>query len=155
MSLFGQLDAANIPSDPYFIEKGEYECEVVKAEYSKNRDGERQLHIVYKITDNFSEYEGKQAHQYFVLVDSEMTQEKFDLLPADEKKKIRGRNSAIKRTLCGVEGRDNQKGLEIDPEELNDPNWNPEVLVGKQCMVTISNFGDHNTGVNVKWVNAL
>lgn len=155
MSLFGQLDAENIPSNPFFIEKGEYSTEVTKAEYTTNKDGERVLHIVYTIEDEYSDYDKKQAHQRFTLVPAEMTAEMFELLPADEKKTIRARNSAIKRTLCGAEGNKNMRGLEIEANDLNDPAWDPKVLVGKKATVAIDNWGENKTGVKIQWVNAI
>jgi hypothetical protein len=153
MSIFGQLDAANIPANPYWIEEGEYPAQVTKAYYKTKPDGDRQLIIVYTINDENSQFNGKPATQFFNLVAEDMTAEKFELLPADEKQRIHNTNAAIKRTLCGNPANTSQRGLGVDQEELNDDSWQPESLVNKNVIIGISNFGKENQGVNVRWVN--
>jgi len=153
MSIFGQLDAANIPTNPFWVEKGDYSAEVTKAQYKTNRDGNKQLFLEYTITSEDSQFLDSKVVQYFTLVDPEMTQESFGLLPADEQKSIRRTMSALKRTLCGNDSNPAQKGLGVNPNDLNDANWNPEVLVGTKVDIGISNYGATNEGVNVRWVN--
>jgi hypothetical protein len=153
MSIFGQLDAASIPTNPFFVEKGEYQAEVTKALYKENRDQQKQLHIEYTITDESSAFFQSRVPQYFNLVDPSMTQEMFELLPPDEKKKIRGHLSNLKRTLCGNDGNDKQKGLGVVPDDLNDANWDPAVLVGTKVILAVNNYGKDDQGVAVRWVN--
>lgn len=153
MSIFGKLDAATIPTNPFFIEAGEYEGEVTKGAYKKNRDGQRQLFIEYTITDESSAYDGKTVTDFFTLVDEDMTLEMLELLPADEKAKIRKNISALKRRLCGNSGNSSQAGLGVEENELNDPDWDPASLVGTKVNLAISNWGANNEGVNLKWVN--
>lgn len=153
MSLFGKLDAANIPTNPFWVEKGEYSAEVTKAHYKNNRDGQRQLVIEYTITDEDSQFLDSKVYHYFTLVDPNMTQESFALLPSEEQKSIRRTLSALKRTLCGNEGNSSQKGLGVSPDDLNDEEWNPETLVGTKVNLGVSNYGANNEGVNVRWVN--
>lgn len=153
MGIFGKLDAENVSTNPFFIEAGEYEAEVTKAEYKTNRDNNKQLHIEYTITDETSQFNGAKAVQYFTLPPDDMTNESMALLPVDEQKSIRRTMSAIKRTLCGNSGNVNQKGLGVPADDLNDENWKPEVVVGTKVNLAISNFGANNEGVNIKWVN--
>lgn len=153
MGLFGKLDAANIPSNPFFIEKGDYSATVTKALFKANREGARQLVIEYTIDDEDSEYLDKKASQYFTLPDADMTPEAFELLPSEEKKRIRATLSSMKRTLCGNDASSTQNGLGVDPDDLNDENWNPEVLLGTKVNIGIGNYGANNEGVNVRWVN--
>lgn len=153
MSIFGKLDAANIPTNPFFVEKGDYPAEVSDAKYQTNRDEVRQLKIEYTITDDTSEYDGKKVSHFFNLVDPEMTTEMFELLPADEKKKLRMNMANLKRTLCGNDGNDNHKGLGVSPDDLNEEGWNPQVVIGTKVTIGISNYGANNEGVNIKWVN--
>jgi hypothetical protein len=61
--------------------------------------------------------------------------------------------SAIKRTLCGNDGNDKQKGLGVDPDDLNDEKWDPATLVGTKVILAVNNYGPTNEGVAVKWVN--
>lgn len=153
MSIFGMLDSANIPTNPYFIEKGEYEAEVTEAKFGQKNDGTRQLQIKFTITDESSEYFDKSITKYFDLVDPEMTEEQFAMLPADEKKRIMSNMSALKRTLCGNDARKDQPGLGVDPDDLDSENWNPETLVGTKVVMGISNGGQKNEYTNWKWAN--
>jgi len=151
MSIFGQLDAETIHSNPFFIEKGEYTAEVTKAYFKEAADKPRQLVIEYTVTNEDSQYVDQKAYHYFTLVASDMTAEKFALLPADEQKNIRRSNSALKRTLCGDDGNSSKNGLGVSADDLNDKDWNPETLVGTKIDMGIGNYG--SDGVNVRWVN--
>lgn len=151
MSIFGQLDAATIKTNPFFIEAGEYDAEVTKAYFKNDRNGNKQLVIEYTINNEDSEYLDKKASQYFTLPDPNLTAETFALLPADEKKKIQGTLSSMKRTLCGNSANARQKGLGVNPDDLNDPEWDPAVLMGIKVNLSISNYGEE--GVNIRWVN--
>lgn len=153
MSIFGKLDAQNIPTNPFFVEKGEYSGEVTKAEFRNLKDGGRRLYLEYTINDENSQYFDSKAPHFFDLVDSEMTEEAFTLLPAEEQKKIRRNLSNLKRTLCGNDANEKQKGLGVNPDDLNDPNWDPAILLGTKINFAIVNYGPTNEGVAVRWVN--
>ncbi len=153
MSIFGKLDAQSIPSNPYFIEKGDYDAEVTKGEFRTKQDGTRQLFIEYTITEENSAYLDSRASQFFNLPDPELTQEAFNMMPADDQKKLRQQISAMKRTLCGNDANPSQKGLGVDADDLNDESWDPGSLVGTKVRIGISNYGATNEGVNVRWVN--
>ncbi len=154
MSIFGKLDAANIKTNPLFIEQGEYPAEVTKAEFrTRESDGTRQLYFQYTITDENSKFNNKKASQFFNLVDPDMTAEMLAELPTEEQEKIEKTNSALKRTLFGTNGFANQHGLGVTEEELNDPEWTPEPLIGTRIILTIGNFGTE--GVNIRNVNKI
>lgn len=158
MSLFGKLDAANIPSNPYYIEQGEYPAQVSNAGYKTRQTtngAERQIFIEYVITDETSQFLDQKATQFFTLVDPEMTEEQFALLPKDDQAKIRRNNSALKKTLCGNEANRAQPGLGVPIEDLNDENWDPKILVGIDVNIGIRNWGENNQGVNIAWVNKV
>lgn len=157
MSIFGQLDAATIPTNPYWVEKGEYSAQVTKAEYriNKKKEGQRQLFIEYTIDDEDSQFMDSKVGQYFDLVDESMTQEAFSLLPSEEQAKLRKNMSALKRTLCGNETNSSQKGLGISVDDLNSKDWDPAVLVGTKVRIGVSNYGSNNEGVNVRWANLI
>lgn len=150
MSIFGKLDAAKIPASPYFIEAGEYTAEVNKAEYRNNRDGDRQLFIEYGINDEESLFHNKRVGTFFTLVDPDMTEAEFALLPASEQAAIHRNITNLKRALCGY---GNNKGLGVTVEDLNDDNWDPAILKGLKVNLAVSNYGADNQGVNVKWAN--
>ncbi len=154
MSIFGQLDAANIKTNPLYIEAGEYEAEVTKAEFRKRAsDDARQIYFQYTITAEESKYKGKKASQFFTLVSADMTAEMLAELPVEEQEKIEKSNAALKRTLSGTAGFSNQKGLGVTEEDLNNPEWTPEHLIGTKIILTISNYSTE--GVNVRSVNII
>jgi hypothetical protein len=153
MSIFGKLDAAAIPTNPFFVKAGEYYGTVIEAKYKTTAEGQKQLYIQYEITDEDSEYFGSKPSHFFNLVDENMTSEMFELLPAEEKKKIRLAMASVKKTLCGNDGNDKHKGLGVDINDLNDENWNPNVLVGTKVLFAIKNGGSQNEYVNIQWVN--
>jgi len=152
MGIFGKMDAETIPTNPFFVEEGEYTAEITKAAFKESARG-RQLNIVYIIRYEGSAFNGSPITQFFNLVDSTMDEVSFSLLPADEQKKIRQTNSALKRTLCGTDGRDNQPGLGVSADDLNDENWNPEVLVGLKVDIAVYNYGPNKDQVGVRFVN--
>lgn len=152
MSIFGKLDAANIPTNPFFIKQGEYGAEVTEAQFKTNRDQQRQIYIQYTISDE-GPYKGMKANQYFNLVDENMTDEMFDLLPADEQKTIRRNNANLKKTLCGSDGNDKQPGLGVSIDDINSADWDPKSLVGTPVNLAIGNYGDNKVQVN--WVNII
>lgn len=153
MSIFGKLDAANIPTNPFWVEAGEYEAEVTEAKYQVNKKEKdtRQLVIKYTIDEDESEFNGYQVAQFFNLVDPEMTVEDLELLPLEDRKAIRRNNAALKKTLCG--NNQGQKGLGVDSNDLNDSDWDPGVLVGLKVNIGVRNYGSTNEGVSVQWVS--
>ncbi len=151
MSIFGQLDAAKIPTNPFYIPAGTYNGEVTEAEYREKKDGSRYIFIEYTITDEDKGVKGKKVQSRFDVVDPSMTQEQFDMMPPDDKEKFRQKMINLKKTLCGQEGFERQKGLGQTPDDLNDPDWNPNVLKGLIVVFGIRNFG--TDGVKVQWVN--
>ena len=153
MSLFGKLDAASINTNPYWVEKGEYSAEVTKAEFKQNRDGDRQLSIVYTITDEDSQFNGSKVNQFYTLPSEDMTEEDMTRLPAEDQRKLRLTFASMKRTLCGSDNNSSQRGLGVPVEDLNDPGWNPSVLVGTKVDLSVRNYGANNEGVSVNWVN--
>jgi hypothetical protein len=155
MSIFGKIDAEQVTTNPFFIEKGEYQAEVTKSYIKTNRDDVRQLLITFTIANVDSEFYEKTATRFFDLPDKDMTEEALALLPADEKKKIKNNMSAIKQMLCGRDGYANQPGLGVDPNDLNDESWNPEVLMGTKVDLAISNYGPNNQGVQIRWANVI
>jgi hypothetical protein len=150
MSIFGKLDAANIPTNPFWVGAGEYTAEVTDAKYKVNRDDEKQLVIEYTIDDETSEFVDSRVAQFFTLINPDMTKEDLELLPPEEKKNIRRSIAALKRTLCGT---DKNQGLGIEPDDLNDPEWDPAVLKGSKVNIGVVNYGSSNEGVSVRWVN--
>ncbi|MFY3742212.1 MAG: hypothetical protein HMLIMOIP_002676 [Candidatus Nitrosomirales archaeon] len=150
MSIFGKIDAQTISSNPYYVEKGDYTAEITDAKYKKDQEGKRQFVIDFTIDNEDSEFFDQRVSKYFDLVDEDMDDEAFALLPPEEKKTVRRNMAALKNTLCGS-GRN--KGLGVDPDDLNDESWDPSVLKGTKVDLSISNYGPTGDGVNVRWAN--
>ncbi len=151
MGIFGRLDAATIPSNPFKIDEGVYSATITNAQYRDNQTKNvRQLIIEFTIDDEDSSFLDYKAPMYFDLVDSEMTAEMFELLPATEKQKIQRALASLKKTLCG-DGR--HKGLAIDENDLNDPDWDPKSLINLKTTIGISNYGPNKENFNVRWAN--
>lgn len=153
MSIFGKLDAASVSSNPFKVEKGVYPAEVTKFEFRQTAKGQRQLFLETIITDDDSEFNDERVNKYYFLPDDDLDEEKFEALPSDEKKRVRKNLATLKKDLCGNEARPDQKGLGIDPNDLNDPNWDPTPYVGTKVTIGVSNFGANGNGVNLQWIN--
>ncbi len=149
MSIFGKLDAAVISTNPYKIDEGDYDGEIVDAEFGIARDGEtRQLMIEYTITTEDSSFKGQNVKEFFSLVPEDFTHETMAMLPPDEQKKIRQNLANLKGRLCGRSERN--KGLGIDEDDLNSEGWSPVVLKGLAVRLGINN-GRDGQYTNVKY----
>jgi hypothetical protein len=154
VSIFGKLDAREIPASPYYIAAGEYDAEVTDAQYRIKKDSDqRQLFIEYTITDEGSLFNNKRVRTYFDLVDPDLTNESFMMLPTAEQAIIQRNMTNLKRALCGFN--DNIRGLGVSEDDLNDDNWEPASLKGIKVRIGISNYGPDNQSVNVKWANIV
>lgn len=153
MSIFGKIDAANVKTNPGHVEPGIYSAQVTDARINVSENGNRQLIIVYTIDNEDSMYLDKKVTKFYFLPDPDLDEEKLLLLPADEQKKIMRNVSNLKRDLCGNAVNSQQRGLGVDPDELNGDDWDPKSLIGSKVNISITNYGPTNEGVNIKWVN--
>lgn len=156
MSIFGDLDADEIPENPYWVEEGEYSAVITDAFFHENKkkeDNPHQLVICYTITDEDSEYFNNEVRDWFTYF-KDMNKEIYQSLSAAEKKEVKSALSAIKRRLCGQKDTDPpRKGLGQPESVLNDPEWDPKELVGLEVDLLVSNSGDKNQYSNVRWAN--
>lgn len=158
MGIFGDLDAASVESNPFFVAAGEYPGQVHKVEIRTNREEQRQFFIEYLIVDPTSEFDGSRVQKYYPMVDKDLTAEKIKLLPPSEQAEIRKMNADLKRALCGNEGVKNQPGLGVTVDDLNDPDWEtnlPKKLIGRDVTIAVQNFGLNNQGVGLRWANVI
>jgi hypothetical protein len=150
MGIFGDLDAEQIPDNPYWVSAGEYTALVTNAYFQKTKAGKDQFIIVYTITDEDSEYFNQNVQDWFEYY-PEITGEMLEKLSATEKQQVRRALAAIKRRLCGTPGTE-RKGLGVDPVDL-DENWDPKSILNTEVIVAVSNGGSNNEYVNVKYAN--
>ena len=153
MSLFGELDAAEISTNPFYVEAGEYSGKIVEAKHTEDRDGNPRFQIRYVITDEMSDYHGKTLMDSFKLFPG-MTSELLATLPPAEKKEVRDALGALKRRLCGQENVEDDKGLGVLEEELNDEEWDPKTLVDMEVELAVVNSAD-NTRSFVRWARKV
>lgn len=153
MSIFGLMDAEQVSSNPFWVKEDTYDCQVTDAKFKANRDGDRQLFIEFTIDDSSSEYNDFKLQKYYTLPPADLTQEAFELMDAEGKKKLRQQMANLKRDLCGDDSNANKKGLGVAASDLNDPEWTPEVLIGTDCVVGVGNGGSDKQYVNVRWMN--
>jgi hypothetical protein len=149
MSIFGKLDAAVISTNPFKIDEGDYDGEIVDAEFGTARDGEtRQLMIEYTITTEESSFKGQNVKEFFSLVPEDFDNASMAMLPPSEQQKIRQNLANLKKRLCGHS--EKNKGLGVDEDDLNSSDWNPVVLKGLQVRLGIHN-GRDGQYTNVKY----
>lgn len=153
MSIFGKLDAANVKANPNFVEAGDYLAQVTDARINVSADERRQLIIQYTIDDAESMFLDKKVTKMYFLPDPDLDEKALMLLPKDERESIIKNISKMKRDLCGNPVNKRQKGLGVDPEILNSPEWDPKSLIGLKVVIHVTNFGTTNEGVNIQWVN--
>jgi hypothetical protein len=85
MSLFGDIDAADIPENPFYVAPGTYECVLTEANIVAKKDGSGVgLSLKWVIDDEDSDYKGQNLSDWFnvypELTAEEMTQpQKQDL----------------------------------------------------------------------------
>lgn len=151
MSIFGKLDAALVKTDPFFIAAGDYYASITASEV-KIYEEKPQFVITYKINDASSPYNNFSARKIYNLPDPDMTQEDYELLSGKERQRLDTAMASLKRDLCGRDEDPEDNGLGVDPNDLNNPEWNPASLVGLEVIISINNYGANNSGVGVKRV---
>lgn len=158
-SVFGDIDAEDIQTNPYFVEGGVYYGRISKAEFKENSDGTKiNLMISYEITgaaDSENEQYVGNWPTDFLRVYPNLTKEDEAAMDADDRKKLKDDRVRLVRRLCG--GGKGRPGLGVPKADLNDPDWNPEVLVGTEVEMFIKNW-ENKEGelqINIVYANAL
>jgi hypothetical protein len=121
-NLFGEVDADDIPEDPFYISPGTYNAIVTDATFVVRKDGTGHgLSIKYQIDDPDSEYDGNTVQEwkniYPELAPEDMTPE-------------------IKRHLSFVKQRLGQLG--VPSGEMNAILDNLDSLVGIKCVINVT-----------------
>lgn len=130
MGLFGDVDAADIPDNPYYVAPGTYNCVLSEAKKVDKKDGSGSgLAFKWVIQDEDSEYNGSQIQDWKDI---------FPDLTADEiTQNVRRKISFLKQRLT-------EMGL--SPEEQNEllEPGNLEDLVGLEAYVEVVEVPDKN-----------
>ena len=121
-NLFGEVDADDIPEDPFYVAPGTYDCMVTDATFVTRKDGQGHgLSIKYLITNADSEFEGNTIQEWKNVYP--------DLSPEDI-------TPEIKRHLSFVKQRLSQLG--VPASEMNGILDNLDSLVGIKCVVNVT-----------------
>lgn len=160
MGVFGDLDRNKIPTNPYWVEEGEYTATISNAFTHKQpkkgsddpNDVQDQFVIVYTISDTNSVYFESDVRDYFHFF-PDLTDEDYEALDPREKKRVKAALSAIRRRLCGQEEDDDDIGLGVDPKDLQemDPKDLAISLIGTEVDLGVVNRGTKNQYSNVYW----
>lgn|SRR5512138_398605 len=150
MSIFGKIDAESVSSNPFKVDRGIYPGEVTKFEFRTTSNGNRQLFLETVIEDSESEFDGERVNKTYFLPDDDMDAEKLETLPSDERRRVKKNMATIKKDLCGEPGNITRRGLGIDPNDLNDPNWSPSPVVGSKVIFGVNNYKENS---NIAWIN--
>lgn len=126
VSLFGNLDAAQVNDDPFWIEPNTYWAICIDATIRQNENGDNALSIQWQIDQPDSDYHEKKLSDYFTLVpmDESLTpEEAWKALSASEKDKVKW----LKRRL--------RRAFGVPESELN--TVKPSQLVGCGAFIEI------------------
>jgi hypothetical protein len=138
MGLFGDLDASEIPENPYYVAPGTYPMVLVKAERVEKKDktGEG-LSFTWKIEDEDSEYDGGQVQDW------------KNIYPDISRDEV---TQNVRKSLSFLRSRLSEMGLsESEQDNLLEPGALEE-LVGLHAYVTVVETPDRNDP-DVKYSN--
>lgn len=126
MGLFGNIDANEIPEDPFHVDDGTYLCVLTEVKVvQRSSDGQNGLAFKWTITEEDSEFEGNTLNDWKNFY-PELTEE--DLTPE------------IKKDLSRLKQRLTQIG--VPEEEMDSFNENFSDYVGTEAYVTVRNTTD-------------
>lgn len=126
MALFGDIDAAEIPEDPFHVDDGTYLCTLTEVKaVQRNSDGQNGLAFKWTITEEDSEFEGNTLNDWKNFY-PDLTE---DDLTADIKKDL----SRLKQRLTQ---------LGVPEEEMNSFTENFGDYIGTEAYVTVKNTTD-------------
>jgi len=120
VSLFGNLDAAEVNDDPFYIEPNTYKAVCVDAVVKETTDGSNALILKWQIDEPASDYHEKNLTDYFTLVDQNAVWEDLD---GKQKDKVK----FLKRRL--------RRGFGISESEIN--SVKPSDLIGREAFLQI------------------
>jgi hypothetical protein len=126
MSLFGDIDAHEIPEDPFHVDDGTYLSTLTEVKAVKrNSDGQNGLAFKWTITEEDSEFEGNTLQDWKNFY-PDLTEE--DITPE------------IKKDLSRLKQRLSQIG--VPEEEMGSFLENLDEYVGTEAYVTVKNTVD-------------
>lgn len=108
MGLFGDIDATEVPDDPFYVAPGTYACVLAESNRSTSKDGSKEGLAFKWVIEEEGEFEGKSVSEWLQI---------FPELTADEvTPQIRQQLARVKSRLLqmGVDEEDMDSLLEDD-----------------------------------------
>lgn len=126
MGLFGNIDAHDIPEDPFHVDDGTYLCVLTEVKaVERNSDGQHGLTFKWTITEEDSEFEGNTLNDW------------KNYYPDLEEEEV---TPDIKKDLSRLKQRLTQMG--VPEEEMDKFNETFSDYVGTEAYVTVRNTTD-------------
>lgn len=126
MGLFGELDATDVPDNPFYVAPGTYPCVLAEVARVTTKDGTKEgIAFRWVIEDEDSEFNNQRLQDWKNI---------YPDLTADEV------TPQIKRDMSNL--RQLLLSLNLTDEEQNDFLDNMEELVGTHAMVTVRETSD-------------
>lgn len=130
MGLFGDLDASEIPADPFFVEQGTYHAVLSEASVVTPEDVDKNKGISCKwVIDDESDYAGKSVSDWLAIFP--------DIDPSEVTPKVKTAMSRTKQRLTQMGVTDEQMETLLDDDNLGD-------LVGLEADIHVTNTPDKN-----------
>lgn len=126
MGLFGDVDASEIPEDPFHVDDGTYLSVLTEVKFvTRSGDGGHGIAMKWTITEDDSEFEGNTLNDwktyYPELTESDLT-------------------SDIKKDLSRLKAR--LLSIGVPEEDLNAFEENAQDYIGTEAYVTVKNTAD-------------
>lgn len=130
MGLFGDLDANEVPNDPFFVEQGTYHAVLSEASQVVKSNDETKKGISFKwVIDDESDYAGKSVSDWLAIFP--------DIDASEITADVRTAMSRTKQRLF-------QMGLDEDQMSTLLDDDNLENLVGMEADLQVTNSADKN-----------
>ena len=127
MGLFGDLDANDVPNDPFFVEQGTYHAVLSEAARVMNRD-ETQEGLSFKwVIDDESDYAGKSVSDWLAIFP--------DIDASEVTADVRTKMSRTKQRLLSMGLSEDQMSTLLDDDNL-------EELTGMEADLQVTNTPD-------------
>lgn len=129
MGLFGDLDANEVPNDPFFVEQGTYHAVLSEASRVTSNDGTKEGISFKWVIDDDSDYAGKSVSEWLTIypdIDaSEITAEvKTNMSRTKQRLTQMGLDEDAMSVLLDDDNLENMTGLEADIHVTNSPDKN-------------------------------
>lgn len=138
MGLFGDVDASEVPDDPFFVPADTYLCILAEATIQDTKTGGQGLSLKWVIEDEDSDYVGNNISDWHNIYSAEFLAEN----EISEANVRRSRSNMKKRLL----------ELGVTEDEMNEIHENLDTLVGKTAHITTVETPDKQDPDKV-WVN--